>query len=97
MKITENRWQPIRCLLMVPVASLLFTAGQQASAQQKLSLTQAIKQIEQRFNANLSYEHNLLNGKTVDPEMLKGNRLEEVLKKVLYPNHLVFLYVADRS
>lgn len=97
MKITENRWQPIRCLLMVPVTSLLFTAGQQTFAQQKLSLTQAIKQIEQRFNANLSYEHNLLNGKTVDPEMLKGNRLEEVLKKVLYPNQLVFLYVDERS
>jgi len=97
MKITENRWQPIRALLAVPVTSLLFTVGQQAYAQQKLPLSQAVKQIEQRFNANLSYEHNLLNGKFVDPESLKGNKLEEVLKKVLYPNQLVFLYVDDRS
>ncbi|WP_426792275.1 SusC/RagA family TonB-linked outer membrane protein [Sphingobacterium sp. WOUb80] len=97
MKITENRWQPIRSLLMVPVTSLLFTVGQQAYGQQKQPLTQAIKQIEQRFNANLSYEHNLLNGKFVDPELLKGNRLEEVLKKVLYPNQLIFLYVDERS
>jgi len=82
---------------MVPVTSLLFTVGQQAYAQQKLPLNQAVKQIEQRFNANLSYEHNLLNGKFVDPELLKGNKLEEVLKKVLYPNQLVFLYVDDRS
>ena len=97
MKITESRWQPLRCLLMVPVTSLLFTVGQQAYAQQKLPLNQAVKQIEQSFNANLSYEHNLLNGKFVDPELLKGNKLEEVLKKVLYPNQLVFLYVDDRS
>ncbi len=97
MKITENRWQPLRCLLMVPVTSLLFTVGQHAYAQQRLPLNQAVKQIEQRFNANLSYEHNLLNGKFVDTESLKGNKLEEVLKKVLYPNQLVFLYVDDRS
>lgn len=97
MKITDNRWQPIRSILMVPVCSLLFTVGQQALAQEKLPLAQAIKRIEQQFNANLSYEHNLLNGKFVDPASLKGNRLEEVLKKVLYPNQLVFLYVDDRS
>jgi len=82
---------------MVPVTSLLFTVGQHAYAQQRLPLNQAVKQIEQRFNANLSYEHNLLNGKFVDTESLKGNKLEEVLKKVLYPNQLVFLYVDDRS
>ncbi|MGJ1408282.1 SusC/RagA family TonB-linked outer membrane protein [Sphingobacterium thalpophilum] len=97
MKITEDRWQPLRALLAVPVTTLLFTVGQQAHGQQKLPLAQAIRQIEQRFNANLSYEHNLLNGKFVSSESLKGNRLEEVLKKVLYPNQLVFLYVDDRS
>lgn len=97
MKIRGNGWRPIRSMLLIPISSLLFYTGQEALAQQKLPLSDAIKQIEQRFNANLSYEHNLLKEKFVNSDLLKGARLEEVLKKVLYPNQLVFLYVDEKS
>lgn len=97
MNIRGNGWRPIRSIFLIPISSLLFNFGQGAFAQQKLSLSEAIKQIEQRFNANLSYEHNLLAEKYVNSDLLKGGRLEEVLKKVLYPNQLVFLYVDEKS
>lgn len=97
MKNKENGWKPIRSLLLVPIGSLLFTVSQPAFAQQKLALSEAIKRIELRFNANLSYEHNLLKDRFVDSKLLDGARLEEVLKNVLYPNQLVFLYVDEKS
>ncbi|PRD52028.1 SusC/RagA family TonB-linked outer membrane protein [Sphingobacterium gobiense] len=95
MNTIQTRWKCRALLLWIGVC--LWGVSQPAMAQQRLALTEAIKHIEQRFNANLSYEHNLLQGKYTDTDALKGTRLEEVLKKVLYPNQLVFLYVDEKA
>lgn len=97
MNMKTNPMKPRRRFLVLVLAGLLFSIWQPAVGQQRLSLQDAIKQIEQRFDANLSYEHNLLQGKFTNTEALKGAKLEEVLKKVLYPNQLVFLYVDEKS
>ncbi|WP_437921837.1 SusC/RagA family TonB-linked outer membrane protein [Sphingobacterium sp. LRF_L2] len=97
MKMKTNQKQPKSKLLSLLIGLLFFSLCLPAFAQQRLTLTEAIKRVEQRFNANLSYEHNLLQGKFTDSEALKGAKLEEVLKKLLYPNQLVFLYVDEKS
>lgn len=68
-----------------------------ASAQgkeDKISLKKAMSIIENRFHTKFAYEHNLLENKTTTLKATQGATLEEVLKNVLYPNNLLFLYVS---
>lgn len=96
VNLTEGRCRNLKHLLLL---SLFLSIGSvhSAIAQQRIPLSDALRQIEQRFQANLSYEHNLLNGKSTSMQAMRGEKLEEVLKQVLYPNQLIFLYVDERS
>ncbi len=77
---------------------MTFCLGYNAVAQEsRIPLAEAIRRIQDRFDANLSYEHNLLNNKFISAEALKTDKLEDALRNVLYPNELIFLYVAEKS
>jgi TonB-linked SusC/RagA family outer membrane protein len=85
---------------MRKIVALLLLMGSAfaGTAQQKtISLQEAIKRIEQRFQSKFAYEHNLLAGKTTTESALEGKTIEEVLKNVLYPNNLLFLYVNENT
>lgn len=64
-------------------------------AQKQTSLSEILSTIGKRFNVDLVYSPDILNGKTTtfSSEQFAGKSVEEVLKTVLYPKGLVFLYV----
>lgn len=63
----------------------------------KIPLTEALNSIEKKFSTHFAYEHDLLNGKFTTNEALKGKKVEDVLKNILYPNNLIFLYVSENN
>ena len=64
------------------IFALIACCWRPLKAQERISLHAAIKQNEKRFDANLSYEHNLLKDIYIDRGTLTGSKLEEVLKKI---------------
>lgn len=65
-------------------------------AQRRVPLKTALERITSLYNTKFSFEDVILKGKTVDPDLLPGTKsrpVEQVLKDLLYPNKLVFLYV----
>jgi hypothetical protein len=58
-------------------------------------LAKALKAVSKVFDAKFVYERSLIDGKTTSYPVgdLKGKKLEDVLKSILYPEGLVFLYV----
>jgi len=80
--------------------ALLLIFSVSASAQnesQKISLHEAIKEIQSRFKTQFAYEHGILDDKFTTREELQGASVEDVLKNVLYPNNLIFLYVSENT
>ena len=55
----------------------------------------ALKKVTKEFGTQFVFDPQLLNGKSTsyDVEKLGGKQVEEVLKAILYPHNLVFLYV----
>ena len=60
-----------------------------------LQLASVLIKVGDAFNAHFVYEKSLLEGKTAfyNEGAIKDKSLEDVLKDILYPNDLVFLYV----
>lgn len=59
-----------------------------------VSVDLALKQVTQKFKTAFVGEHALLSGKTtkVDVAASSSATVEEILKEILYPNDLVFIY-----
>ncbi|HTJ14316.1 MAG TPA: STN domain-containing protein, partial [Dinghuibacter sp.] len=76
-------------------AAIVLAAIRNAHAQNRFPLQEALKQINRVFGTNFVYDQDIVRGKTTsyDVKSAKGKPLEEVLKGVLYPDGLVFLYV----
>ncbi|HEY9260198.1 carboxypeptidase-like regulatory domain-containing protein, partial [Chitinophaga sp.] len=74
---------------------LLLLAGGQLYAQKAIPVMDALKLITKEFKADFVYDPQVMKKKTTtyDLSHLSGKSLEDVLKGVLYPNELVFLYV----
>src|SRR5260221_12465102 len=64
---------------------------------QTIPLEEVIKKISNVFKTQFIYEKSLLEGKLIiyKDELVKDKSIEEVLKSILYPNGLVFLYVKE--
>lgn len=76
---------------------LVFCVGlTQNFAQRRVPLKNALEKVTQVYGTKFSFEDELLRGKTVNENVLPVNKsksLELILKDILYPNKLVFLYV----
>ncbi|NII81050.1 MULTISPECIES: SusC/RagA family TonB-linked outer membrane protein [unclassified Pedobacter] len=75
--------------------SVIFVAPAMAQSGKTISVEAALNSISKKYNAKFAYEHEIVQGKTTDVENLKAKNLDEVLKRVLYPNNLLFLYVSE--
>jgi len=66
-----------------------------AQTGRRVPLQEALKEINHVFGTNFVYDQDLLKGKSTgyDMQNIRNRSLDEVLKGVLYPNGLVFLYV----
>lgn len=61
----------------------------------RFTVTEALSQVTKTYGTQFVYDPDVLKNKTTTFPLdnLKGKNVEEVLKGVLYPNNLVFLYV----
>ncbi|TAM98639.1 MAG: TonB-dependent receptor [Chitinophagaceae bacterium] len=76
---------------------LLLTTGITMANAQSIPVTKALKSVTKIFGTRFVYEKSLLEGKETkyDISHLKGKQVEAVLKGILYPEGLVFLYVKE--
>jgi hypothetical protein len=74
--------------------TIAYATNQQSAA---LPLGKALQKVTEVFHTQFVYEQLLVEGKTVsyNEEALSGKTVEEVLKELLYPNGLIFLYVKE--
>ncbi|SHK99139.1 TonB-linked outer membrane protein, SusC/RagA family [Chitinophaga jiangningensis] len=74
---------------------LLLAATSQVYAQKAVPVIDALKAITREFKADFVYDPQVVKKKTTTYNVsnFAGKSLEDVLKGVLYPNDLVFLYV----
>lgn len=82
-------------VLLCVILSLLRTGHAQENKPRSIPVQQALQTVTKLYGTRFLYEAEVLAGKTTttDPEKVKDKPLEEVLKGILYPNNLVFLYV----
>ncbi|MBO9728547.1 MAG: SusC/RagA family TonB-linked outer membrane protein [Chitinophaga sp.] len=74
---------------------LLLIATSQVYAQKAVPVIDALKAITREYKADFVYDPQVVKKKTTTYNItnFSGKKLEDVLKGVLYPNDLVFLYV----
>lgn len=74
---------------------LLLCCGQLCAQNKPLALRDALKKITRAFGTQFVYDRQLIEGKSTlyNLDDLRNRSTEEVLKGILYPNNLVFLYV----
>ncbi|WP_316848901.1 SusC/RagA family TonB-linked outer membrane protein [Pedobacter agri] len=83
-------------LLSLLICAILIGSSISALGQTgRISVEQALNAISKRHKTKFAYEHSVIQGKFTDAENLKTKNLDEVLKKVLYSNNLLFLYVSE--
>ena len=91
--------------LPLPVLAFLlflsFAAGTakaqspQTKKDAQIPLAKALKDVSKMYDTKFVYEKSLVEGKTTsyDIDDMKGKKVEEVLKSLLYPKGLLFLYI----
>lgn len=78
-------------LFMAGAAKAQFTQSKGAP----IPLAKALKDVGKEYDTKFVYEKSLVEGKTTtyDLSEMKGKKIEEVLKSLLYPKGLLFLYI----
>jgi len=89
---SASRWL-LPCLLLF--FGTLAASAQRSGPRQGLPLKAALQKIRSHYNAHFVYDEDQLQGKTTyaDLGQMKTHSIEDMLKAVLYPNGLVFLYI----
>lgn len=97
--MTKTTVYVLRCFLLLLFFETVQTHQVIAQSQQekKITLKQALEEVEKKFGTKFAYEHNLLDGKYTSTKALEGETAAEVLKNILYPNNLIFLYVSNNA
>lgn len=91
----RNLTKPIYYLLSV---IFLLNISHPVSAQDKIiTMEAALNAISKKYKTKFAYEHAIIQGKFTPAESLKAKSLDESLKRILYPNNLLFLYVSEGS
>uniref|UniRef100_UPI0025E636D2 TonB-dependent receptor plug domain-containing protein n=1 Tax=Pedobacter sp. UBA5917 TaxID=1947061 RepID=UPI0025E636D2 len=80
---------------------LLLSFFQYANAQNKtlpITLREALQQVGKRYNAKLVYDPGIIEGKQTSVNIKDSKlSLEDLLKTILYPQKLLFLYVGSNN
>jgi TonB-linked SusC/RagA family outer membrane protein len=90
----------ITCLIKpicIALTILFLSTTAQGQANKAIPLAEALKKITEKYQTKFVYEPAVLRGKTTSARTEKrtGQSTEELLKGILYPNDLLFLYVSD--
>jgi TonB-dependent starch-binding outer membrane protein SusC len=91
----QLRFQILAFLMILTLASQ--ASGQLVSKEKnsEIPLAKALKDVSKVFDTKFVYEKTIIEGKTTSypTHEMKGKKVEDVLKSILYPNNLVFLYI----
>ena len=81
-------------LFLFFIPAFFINTETQAQAK-KISLREALQQVTKEYGTRFVFEPALLEGKTVayEPGKKKDEKLEDVLKSILYSHNLLFLYI----
>lgn len=91
--MTKNFTKPIFYLLFITAVLCCYSA---VYAQGKrITVESALNAIAQKYNTKFAYRHGIVENKFTTDESLKAKTLDEALKRILYPNDLLFLYVSE--
>lgn len=89
----------ITCLIKASYLALLLLLFNTAQAQvnKGIPVSEALKKITEKYQTKFVFEPAILRGKTTTAatEKTTSQSIEELLKGILYPNDLLFLYVND--
>lgn len=79
----------------ISVVMLTLLVSGLAQAQNRVAVKDALDEVTKTFGTKFVYERSVLQNRTttVDVSSMKNIPVEDVLKRILYPNDLVFLYV----
>lgn len=91
--MTKIFTKPIFCLLFLTNVLCCYTSLYAQSKQ--ITLESALNAISKKYNTKFAYRHGIVENKFTTTESLKAKTLDEALKRVLYPNNLLFLYVSE--
>src|SRR5215212_3976550 len=80
---------------LIVLSAILLVCNSIHAQAPTISLREALKKVTKIYGTQFVYDAELLNGKTTsfNPREKPRRELEDVLKDILYPNNLVFLYV----
>jgi TonB-linked SusC/RagA family outer membrane protein len=89
--------------MVIFFASGTFASGivnGQSSKQEdaQIPIVKALRDVSKIYDTKFVYEKSLLEGKTTSftmKDIKKGKKVEDILKSILYPEKLVFLYIKD--
>ncbi len=80
-------------LLLAPVPRAVAQASALPTARTAQPLARALAEVHRLYGTEFVFEERLLAGKTTAVQVGRGRSVEELLKAMLYPNGLLFLYV----
>jgi TonB-linked SusC/RagA family outer membrane protein len=80
-------------LLLAPLSPALAQAPAVPVTRTAQPLARALADVRRLYGTEFVYEERLLTGKNTSVQVVRGRSVEELLKAMLYPNGLVFLYV----
>lgn len=77
------------------ILCLYLPGSAQETSKRSIPVQEALQTVSRLYGTKFIYEADVVAKKstTTDPEKLRDKPVEEVLKNILYPNNLVFLYV----
>src|SRR5687768_14485593 len=83
------------CHLRTMLVVLLLFSSQLYAQNKSVSLRDALKKVTKTYGTQFVYDRQLIEGKTTTYHLneIANKPVEEILKGILYPNNLVFLYV----
>src|ERR1022692_2637708 len=97
MNRTKMRFAILALFLIFLFSSSVSSAQSSNPEDSQESITKALKDVTKIYGTKFVYEKSLLEGRTTsyDLKKIKGDKVEDVLKSILYPNRLVFLYIKE--
>ena len=90
----QLRFQALAFLMLLLLVSTINAQSPQ-NKNEPIPLAKALKDVSKMYNTKFVYEKSLVEGKTTTYyiEEMKGKNVEEILKSILYPKGLLFLYI----
>lgn len=85
--------KPIFYLLFLTTMLVWYTPMYAQNKQ--ITVESALNAISKKYNTKFAYRHGIIENKFTSAESIKAKTLDEALKRILYPNDLLFLYVSE--